>query len=49
MDIHCPNCHEDFEGEAWEDGNCPACLECYHWDCSYDPDIDDEMISVCWY
>lgn len=50
MDIHCPNCHTDFEGEVWVDGNCPCCLECYYWDCSYNPDVcDEEFIDVYWY
>jgi len=43
MDIHCPFCEHEFEGEVWQNGKCPNCKEKYYWE-----DLCTEDYSVWW-
>lgn len=43
IDIYCPYCEIEFEGDDWEDGNCPQCKREYH---LYEQCTED--YSDCW-
>lgn len=31
-DIECPFCSAVFEGETWDNGECPKCKKGYYWE-----------------
>ncbi len=47
-DIYCPWCEIDFEGEMWDNGNCPTCKREYFWECWYNKYLNDEDITIEW-